>query len=256
MRPRLYFLSIVAALVGCAEVAETPATHAVGADRPAWFRAAVAESAHSLQYVGCDKAPLELINTDDPLWEACLVETATAAESARQRIYMDALNECVEWRGVDPQCCFARITDSASEASRQEMCEAECRKRRGVAGRRYRAAPKCQSEMVVYTVDIRRFRTTMVDSVLARCAVGDSDASACEKLPTKVERRYCAGACAVERADFVNSLRECTSRVSAGSSVSCEHLFRDKPIASPATEAERKAECERRCSPASMPPLQ
>jgi len=256
MRSRLFLLTAVAAVMSCAAVAETetPVSHAVGVDRPAWFRAAVAESAHLLQFTGCEKAPLEIVDTADPLWKACIVETAEAAEVAQQRVYVDALSECIEWRGVEPQCCFARVTNEPSRTElRRERCEAECRAKR-VAGRTYRAAPKCQSEVMVHSVDLLRFRTPMVDSILAGCATGDADDGACASLPTRVERTYCIGGCAPERTYFLNSLRECTDRVKAGLPTSCEHLFADKPLAPAATMIRRKAECERRCS-ASLPPL-
>jgi len=193
------------------------------------------------------------VQTDDPLYRACIVESATAAESAQHRMNLDALHECIEWRGVEPECCFARVTDDAPrEKSRRETCEEQCAARRP-AGRRYRRAPKCESEVVSYPLDALRFRTAVVDSLLEECARGTSDVNACERLPTTVERRYCGGACAAERADFVRSQRECIAHARAGLVVSCDHLFADKPIATPATMAARKAECERRCSAATRP---
>ena len=257
MRSKLCLFAVALALVSCAAVSETetPASHAVGADRPAWFRSAVAESAHLLQHLDCERAPLEIVDTADPLWKACIIETAEAAEAAEYRVYMDALNECIDWRGVEPQCCFARVTDEPIYALRRENCEKECRARR-IAGRKYRAAPKCQSEVVVVrAVDPLRFRTPMADRILAKCATGDANNVACQSLPTKVERGYCFWECEPERAWFLDSLRACTRRVEAGLPASCEHLFADKPLASPATMIERKAECERRCS-GSLPPLQ
>jgi len=257
MRSKLCLVVVAVALVSCAAVSETepPASPAVGVDRPAWFRSAVAESAHLLQPLNCEKAPLEIAYTADPLWKACIMETADAAYAAQNHVYMDALNECIDWRGVEPQCCFARVTDESKSTLQRQRCETECRTRR-IPGRKYRAAPKCQSEVVgVRPLDPLRFRTPVVDRMLAKCATGDADSVACESLPTSVERAQCVGGCDIEREWFLRSLRECTHRVYAGLPVSCEHLFADKPIASPATMIERKADCERRCS-GSLPPLQ
>lgn len=256
MCSKLRLGAVALVLMSCAAVVDTatPATHPVATERPEWFRSALADSAYSLQYLDCEKAPLDIAYTADTLWKACVIESTRAAEEAQRRIYTDALNECIEWRGVEPQCCFARVTDEPIYAFRREMCETECRARR-VAGSKYRAAPKCQSEVVpVRRVDPLRFRTPMADQILAKCATGDANDVACLSLPTKVERDYCRGECELERTWFLDSLRECRRRVGVGFPASCEHLFADKPLASPATMTERKAECERRCSGALPPP--
>lgn len=252
---RAVVLLPVLAFLGCADAPETPTSHAVGVDRPQWFRSALAGSERALRHVGCEKAPLEIVHTDDPLWKACLRETVEAAESARQRVYGEALRECVQWRGVQPECCFSRVSDdSAAEAAWRESCEEECRTKRPV-GRRYSTAPKCNSEIVAYPLDVMRFRTPLVDNVLEGCASGLATETACEALPTLVERHYCVGACALERELFVRSLGQCVDAVNRGHPPLCEHLFADKPVVSPATEMKRKGDCERQCSEAVLPPL-
>lgn len=242
----LSLISVAVAGAACADASETPVSRAVVVERPPWFRAAVAESARTLQWVGCERAPLDIVDTSDSLWLACLSETVDAAESARRRVYLDALGECVEWRGIEPECCFARTSDPAAIESAKAQCEAECRRKR-VVGRSYRIAPKCSTEVVAYSLDVMRFRTGRVDALLADCAVGVVGEGACEALPTRVERLYCRGACAAERDLFVRSLGQCKEAVRQGGVVSCEHLFADKSVASPGSERRRKEGCEAEC---------
>lgn len=243
------------ALTNCVGVAdnEAVATPTPRVERPEWFRSAISESAHYLDSVGCEKAPLEVIFSD-PLWYACIKETSYAAEAAQARVYADALDECVEWRGVEPQCCFARVTNESIYVFRRQRCEVECRERR-IPGRKYRPAPKCESEVVAYPRDPMRARTPLVEAVIERCLRDEAEIAACKSLPTNVERSYCLGGCETEPGWFRSSLKECRRRIAAGLPALCEHLFADKPIVSAETMAKRKAECERACA-GSIPPLE
>jgi len=80
---------------GCSvEASRVSPTGATNDSRPAWFEISVQESTQMMEPRCTEHAPLELLQTDDPLFLECEHDAMMAAASAIQTVYDAALADC------------------------------------------------------------------------------------------------------------------------------------------------------------------
>src|SRR5438128_1438013 len=105
----------VAITAGCSGVptsGEAPSSRPGRVD-PEWFTLAVADSRRTMEVRCADFAPLEIVMTSAPMYEACIGDASAAAIAAREAAYRDALGRCISASraGAVAACCFPQVTD-------------------------------------------------------------------------------------------------------------------------------------------------
>ena len=187
-----------------------------------------------------DLAPLEVVYTSDPTFEACMADAEVVAANARFKVYSAALEECIASAspsGVG-RCCFARVTGSTrAKGGLEEMCDEECERR---AGRVKHFAPRsggCNPEIVSPPRRVHsRGHTAAVVEIFSRCQRGSDESASCSALPTFLEREYCKVSCEVEMTKFNGSLTLCVHLAKDGAQIACNL---EEPLL--------RQECETRC---------
>ena len=237
---------LVASCLGLSSCAPGPTQRFRGKSEPEWVRTALEQSAKMMDDRCPDLAPLALVDTPDSTLAGCSAAAVVIAAKAWQRVYQDALSECVaaSTRSSGGNCCFARVTDSAELWARSQIeCDNECGRR---TGRERGAAPptqSCKSEMLSLPRRIHsRAHTTAVVAIVSRCQRGSDQSPSCDALPTHIERAYCSGYCEAERTKFNGSLLLCVRAAKDGARVGCNL---DEPAV--------RQECEARCREQSGP---
>lgn len=206
-------------------------------NQPEWLRTALDQSREMMESRCVALAPLDLVYTSDPTFEACMAESSIISANALHTVYEDALRRCVAQRASS--CCFAAVTDDSSFfMRRQRDCDDECARltRRGdeSSSRNLNCQPKMVSPP---RPRLSRAHTPAVVEIVSRCQRGSDEHLACEALPTHVERGYCRTYCERERSAFQLSLSIC-ERMSQepGGAIRCN--LRDPDL---------RSECESRC---------
>ena len=166
---------------------------------PEWLRLAIAESRARGQ-VSCHAfAPLEIVETDQPLWDSCIRYSQRAAAETMQQEHVSAVAECKSnlARTGKVGCCFTRSTgDVAWELRRTERCESEC----GGHATKPRSRTdlrQCSPRIVPSDLDAfkQRLRTPAMMELLSRCRLDRNAAQDCESFNAPIQRKYCANLC-------------------------------------------------------------
>jgi hypothetical protein len=208
--------------------------------QPQWIRVAVAESAQTLESRCSEYAPLEIVYSDDALWDECQREAWSVVHDQRRRLYEEALNRCVDdaQRRGKGSCCFAKTTmHTHAETLLQDRCEVVCRERVG-AGAEVVPPRKCTPINVSLPITTPpRAHTAKVEEIVAACRTGLSDPSKCDGLPSRMERNYCKQACGWEIQQLETAVTRCV--------VQRLHNQGDSSCAS--FEPRVSRECQKRC---------
>lgn len=195
-------------VVACSGTSATTDISVPQSQRPPWFRQALEESRETMEVRCDDLAPLELVHSNDPMYEACVGEASAVAAGERQAEYEKSLQNCLSSKG-SRGCCFSRVTDNArAEAAILAECHHECVAKLGLDDVEF---PRDCRPAIVSPVRSARSRahTPAVEKVLDACTVDEAAATVCTKLPSIVERKYCENACVSERGLFNAALQSC-----------------------------------------------
>jgi hypothetical protein len=200
----LLHVACIILLVACGRRAG-PVALSTTVTAPAWVLSSEVESEQLLQDRCWDLAPPEVMELDNPSFRDCFMRGHLAIERGWRRVYVHALQSCVE---AQRACCFERLPEDYDAipvirdtfhnlyseptlAERTSACNTECASRIGHPPE----SSTCNPSVIRATHDMDRYRTAALRAVVSECDKNPDAIAKCALLAGILIRASCELEC-------------------------------------------------------------